>query len=226
VGGSGADAVSSVIVHEEMSASDPAFCLAYLAHSLLFVNNLNWNGSAEQKARLIPGAATGELLGGMCMSEPGAGTDVLGMATSYRRDGGDYVLNGTKMWITNGAKDEATTGDAFLLYARSNAGPKPAFSLFLVEKGMPGFSLGTRIRDKCGMVRHAAHAPRCGGGNSAPPSRRVSPACPHPCASVPPPASLVRLRSAPPTRRSWCLTTCACPRRRTWWAPRATRCYA
>jgi len=91
----------------------------------------------------------------MGMSEPGAGTDVLGMGTrADKQPDGSFVLTGGKMWITNGAVDDATLGDAFLVYART-AGPdvKPskAISLFLVEKGMPGFSLGQRLKDKCGM---------------------------------------------------------------------------
>jgi isovaleryl-CoA dehydrogenase len=155
-GGSGGDATSCVIVHEELSASDPAFCLSYLAHSLLFANNLAVNGSEAQKARFLPGACDGSRLGGMCMSEPGAGTDVLAMTTTATPDGGDYVLNGTKMWITNGAATDTELGDVFLVYARTPppAGApagKPSHSLFVVEKGMPGFSLGQRIKDKCGM---------------------------------------------------------------------------
>ncbi len=156
-GGSGMDAVATCIAHEELSASDPAFCLSFLAHALLFVNNLNVNGSEEQKARFLPRACTGELLGGMCMSEPDAGTDVLGMRTTATRaaDGQSYKLSGTKLWITNGARDDKETGDAFLVYARSPAPPagpaKPAYSLFLVEKGMPGFTLGRRLKEKCGM---------------------------------------------------------------------------
>ena len=104
-GGSGFDATGSCIIHEEMSAADPAFTLSYLAHSLLFVNNLNQNGNDEQRARFLPAACDGSLVGGMGMSEPGAGTDVLGMTTSATQpDGpdGDFVLNGSKMWITNG----------------------------------------------------------------------------------------------------------------------------
>ncbi|MCA9547376.1 MAG: acyl-CoA dehydrogenase family protein, partial [Myxococcales bacterium] len=88
-GGSGMDATAAVIVHEELSAQDPGFTLAYLAHSMLFVNNLAQNGSEEQRAEWLPGACTGELVGGMCMSEPNAGTDVLGMKTTARRDGDD-----------------------------------------------------------------------------------------------------------------------------------------
>lgn len=147
-GGSAMDATAVVIAHEEIAASDPAFCLSFLAHSLLFINNLNFNGSEEQKARYLPGACSGEKLGGMCMSEPGAGTDVLGMKTKAERQGdGSYVLNGSKMWITNGARSDTELGDVFLVYACTGA----KHSLFLVEKGMPGFALGQRIKDKCGM---------------------------------------------------------------------------
>lgn len=154
-GGSGMDATAVVIAHEELAAVDPAFCLSFLAHSLLFVNNLNVNGSEAQKARYLPQACTGELLGGMGMSEPGSGTDVLGMASkaNLTPDGKHFVLNGGKMWITNGAKTDTDLGDAFLVYARTSGGvgPKGGYSLFLVDKGMPGFSLGQKIFDKCGM---------------------------------------------------------------------------
>jgi alkylation response protein AidB-like acyl-CoA dehydrogenase len=81
-GGTGLDATASAIVHEELSAADPGFCLAYLAHSLLFCNNLAVNGSPEQCAKYLPAACAGDLIGGMCMSEPGAGTDVLGCVES------------------------------------------------------------------------------------------------------------------------------------------------
>jgi isovaleryl-CoA dehydrogenase len=147
-GGSGMDATAVVIANEELSASDPAFGLSYLAHSLLFTNNLNFNANEEQKARFLPKACTGELLGGMCMSEPGAGTDVLGMKSKATKQAdGSWVLNGSKMWITNGARSDTELGDVFLVYASTGA----KHSLFLVEKGMAGFSLGQRIKDKCGM---------------------------------------------------------------------------
>ncbi|MBV71581.1 MAG: isovaleryl-CoA dehydrogenase [Myxococcales bacterium] len=149
-GGSGMDPVATVLVHEELSAVDPGFCLAYLAHSMLFVNNLQHNGNDEQRARFLPGSCSGELIGGMCMSEPNAGTDVLGMATTARKDGDDYILNGQKMWITNGCIDDGTLGDVFLVYARTGHA-RTDLSLFLVEKGMPGFKLGQRIKDKLGM---------------------------------------------------------------------------
>ena len=118
-GGSGMDATAAVIVHEELSAVDPAFCLSYLAHSMLFVNNLHVNGSEEQKHEYLPGACDGSRIGGMCMSEPGAGTDVMGMSTRAVDDGDDYILNGTMMWITNDCIDySGETGNTYLVYAR------------------------------------------------------------------------------------------------------------
>jgi len=153
-GGVGFDAVAACIVHEELSAADPAFCLSYLAHSLLFVNNLARNGSHEQKSRYLPAACEGTLIGGMAMSEPHAGTDVLGMRTTATREGDEFVINGTKMWITNGTLDGQTTGDVFLVYARQaeiGKGGADGYSLFLVDKNTPGFALGQQIKDKCGM---------------------------------------------------------------------------
>ncbi|MDP7000667.1 MAG: acyl-CoA dehydrogenase family protein, partial [Candidatus Poseidoniaceae archaeon] len=102
-GGVGLDAVAAVIVHEELSASDPGFTLAYLAHSMLFVNNLAFNGNTEQKSRILPKVCSGEWIGAMAMSEPDAGTDVLGLATTaVQQDDGTWLINGRKMWITNG----------------------------------------------------------------------------------------------------------------------------
>jgi len=150
-GGAGMDAVAATIVHEELAASDPGFCLAYLAHSMLFVNNLAINGNDEQRERFLPGACSGELIGGMCMSEPGAGTDVLGMSTLAKKDGDHYILDGQKMWITNGAISDTELGDVFLVYAKHEDRSERAISLFLVEKGMEGFSLGQKIKGKLGM---------------------------------------------------------------------------
>lgn len=145
-GGSGMDATASVLVHEELSTSDPAFGLSYLAHSLLLVHNLSINGNHNQKLIHLKNACTGKMIGGMAMSEPGAGTDVLGMQTKAVRhdNGGAWMLNGRKMWITNG-----TVGDLFLVYAKT--GPeRQDITAFLVEKEMPGFS-STQIRNKLGM---------------------------------------------------------------------------
>ena len=153
-GGTGMDASAVALVHEELSYSDPAFCLSYLAHSLLLVNNLSVNASHEQKGRFLPDACSGKLIGGMCMSEPDAGTDVLGMKTKAVRrgegEGSGWILNGTKMWITNGTLDGEDTGDFFLVYARTGPG-RSDLTQFVVEKGMDGFSLGQKIEDKLGM---------------------------------------------------------------------------
>jgi isovaleryl-CoA dehydrogenase len=140
-GGAGMDAVAACIVHEELSKSDPGFALAYLAHSMLFVNNLYWSASADQRARWIPKTLTGEWIGGMGMTEPGAGTDVLAMTTTAVRDGDHYVLNGTKTYITN-----AVEGHIFLVYAKVDG----KVTSFVVDRECPGFSTSGKI-DKLGM---------------------------------------------------------------------------
>jgi isovaleryl-CoA dehydrogenase len=152
-GGSGMDAVSSVIVHEELSASDPGFCLAYLAHAMLFVNNLAVNGSEEQKQKYLPGVCSGELVGAMAMSEPAVGTDVLGLETTAELKGDNYVINGRKMWITNGClDDDGTPADLVWVYAKTGEkNGRPQLSTFIVEKGMPGYEVGQKIKDKTGM---------------------------------------------------------------------------
>jgi isovaleryl-CoA dehydrogenase len=150
-GGAGMDAVAAVIAHEEIAASDPGFALAYLAHSMLFVNNFFRNASDEQRARYLPDVCSGKKIGGMCMSEPGAGTDVLGMRTTAVKKGDHYVLDGQKMWITNGAISDTELGDIFLVYAKTGDRGARSLSLFLVEKGSSGFRLGQKIKDKLGM---------------------------------------------------------------------------
>ncbi|MGH7899790.1 MAG: acyl-CoA dehydrogenase family protein, partial [Candidatus Binatia bacterium] len=150
-GGAGMDAVAAVIVHEELAAADPGFTLAYLAHSMLFVNNFYQNSSDAQRAQYLPDCCSGKKIGGMCMSEPSVGTDVLGMKTSAVRRGDVYVLNGAKMWITNGAVSDSELGDIFLVYARTGEKGTRALSMFLVEKGFPGFRLGQKLKDKLGM---------------------------------------------------------------------------
>ena len=150
-GGSGLDPVAAVIVHEELSAADPGFALAYLAHSMLFANNLQVNGNDAQRAKYLPDACSGKKVCGMCMSEPGAGTDVLGMQTTATKKADRYVLNGAKMWITNGAVSDTELGDTFLVYARLEGQPRSQISMFIVEKGTPGFSLGQKIKGKLGM---------------------------------------------------------------------------
>ena len=154
-GGAGLDAVATVIVHEELSASDPGFALAYLAHAMLFVNNLEFNGNDSQRSRILPKVCSGEWIGAMAMSEPDAGTDVMGLSTTAeQRDDGSWVINGRKMWITNGClDDDGTPADVVWVYARTgvNEKGKAQLSTFLVENGMPGYSVGQKIIDKTGM---------------------------------------------------------------------------
>ena len=154
-GGAGLDATAAVIANEEISASDPGFGLAYLAHSMLFVNNLAQNGSEEQKSRILPKVCSGEWIGAMAMSEPNYGTDVLGMETTAEKNSeGNWVINGNKMWITNGSiDDERTPADVVWVYARTgtNDRGRPELSTFIIENGTPGYSVGQKIYDKTGM---------------------------------------------------------------------------
>ena len=154
-GGAGLDAIAATIVHEELSASDPGFALAYLAHSMLFVNNLEFNGNEEQRSRILPKVCSGEWIGAMAMSEPDAGTDVLGLSsTATQNPDGSWKLNGRKMWITNGCiDDDGTPADIVWVYAKTGTDEKgrAQISTFLVEKGMQGYSVGQKIIDKTGM---------------------------------------------------------------------------
>ena len=140
-GGAGMDTVAAVIVHHELSKSDPGFTLAYLAHSMLFVNNFFHCSNDEQKRRVLPKVISGEWIAGMGMTEPGAGTDVLGMTTTATRDGDSWVLNGTKTYLTNGCD-----GFCFLVYAKVEG----RVTAFLVDRDCPGFSSSNHI-DKLGM---------------------------------------------------------------------------
>ncbi|HHO49871.1 MAG TPA: isovaleryl-CoA dehydrogenase [Deltaproteobacteria bacterium] len=140
-GGAGMDSVGAVIVHHELSKSDPGFCLAYLAHSMLFVNNFYHCSSEQQRARYLPRVLSGEWIAGMGMTEPGAGTDVLGMSTTAVRSGDHYVLNGTKTYITN-----ACEGHCFLVYAKVEG----RVSAFIVDRDCPGFTTSQHI-EKLGM---------------------------------------------------------------------------
>ena len=122
---------------------------------LLLVNNLAVNATTEQKRQFLPDLCSGAKIGGMCMSEPNAGTDVLGMKTNavYDANKKGWIINGTKMWITNGTltnDNDGSTGDCFLVYARTGEN-KADVTQFVVEKGMKGFSCGQKIQDKLGM---------------------------------------------------------------------------
>jgi isovaleryl-CoA dehydrogenase len=154
-GGAGLDATACAIVHEELAASDPGFTLAYLAHAMLFVNNLAFNGNEEQKARILPRVCSGEWIGAMAMSEPDVGTDVLGLSTTaVQQDDGSWKINGRKMWITNGClDDEGTPADVVWVYAKTGTDDqgRVQMSTFLIEAGMVGYSVGQKIMDKTGM---------------------------------------------------------------------------
>jgi isovaleryl-CoA dehydrogenase len=140
-GGAGMDTTAAVIAHHELSKSDPGFCLAYLAHSMLFVNNFFHCSNAEQRGRYLGKVLSGEWIGGMGMTEPGYGTDVLGMATTAVRQGDRYIVNGTKTYITNGPD-----GHVFLVYAKVNG----RITALLVDRDCPGFRTSSPIH-KMGM---------------------------------------------------------------------------
>ena len=145
-GGSALGYLAHVIAMEEISRASAAVGLSYGAHSNLCVNQLRRWGSDEQKARLLPPLVSGEHLGALAMSEPGAGSDVMGMRTTAVRDGDDYVLNGSKMWITN-----APGADLVIVYAKTDPDEgSHGVSAFLVERGTEGFSTPQKM-DKVGM---------------------------------------------------------------------------
>ncbi|MEN3015630.1 MAG: acyl-CoA dehydrogenase family protein [bacterium] len=147
-GGAGMDAVASVIAHEELAYSDPGFCLAYLAHSILFVNNFFQNSNDYQRKKYLGKVISGEWIGAMCMTEPDAGTDVFGMKTRAVKKGDYYYITGRKTYITNGAIDKDTPADIFLVYAKTG---DREISTFVVEKTFEGFSLGQVLKNKTGM---------------------------------------------------------------------------
>ncbi|MCC6521926.1 MAG: acyl-CoA dehydrogenase family protein [Polyangiaceae bacterium] len=145
-GGAGLDVCASVLVHHELAKSDPGFTLAYLTHAVLFTNNFFHAANDEQRRRLLAPVLAGERIGAMGMTEPGVGTDVLGMKTTARRVGDEYVLDGQKALITN-----APDADIFLVYARMADGSRAGrITTFVVERGAPGLSTPPKTR-KMGM---------------------------------------------------------------------------
>lgn len=143
-GGSNMGCVAATIAMEELGAVDASTALSALAHSYLTVNNIATNASEEQKRKYLPRLISGEWIGGMGMTEPGAGSDALSMRTRAVRKGDKYILNGTKMFITN-----AVIGDVFYVYARTGDGRKD-ISTFIVEADYPGFKMGKKLK-KMGM---------------------------------------------------------------------------
>ncbi|HAZ98484.1 isovaleryl-CoA dehydrogenase [Halomonas sp. CnH100-B] len=145
-GGSGMGYLAHCIAMEEISRASASVGLSYGAHSNLCVNQLKINASAEQKAKYLPKLISGDHVGALAMSEPGAGSDVVSMQLRAKEDGDHYVLNGNKMWITNGPD-----ADVLVVYAKTDpdAGSK-GITAFIIEKGMPGFSTAQKL-DKLGM---------------------------------------------------------------------------
>jgi isovaleryl-CoA dehydrogenase len=154
-GGAGLGYLAHCVVMEEISRASGAVGLSYGAHSNLCVNQIRRFGSAEQKANYLPGLISGEFLGALAMSEPGSGSDVVSMKLRAQDRGDSFVLNGNKMWITNGPG-----ADVLVVYATVDpALGSKGMTAFLIEKGMPGFStaqkldkLGTRGSDTCELV--------------------------------------------------------------------------
>jgi isovaleryl-CoA dehydrogenase len=145
-GGAGLGYLEHCVAMEEISRASASVGLSYGAHSNLCVNQIRRNGTEAQKQKYLPKLISGEHVGALAMSESGAGSDVVSMRLRADRKGDRYVLNGTKMWITNGPD-----ADVVVVYAKTdmNAGPR-GITAFIVEKGTPGFSVAQKL-DKLGM---------------------------------------------------------------------------
>jgi len=145
-GGTRLGYLAHIVAMEEISRSSAAVGLSYGAHSNLCVNQIHRNGSAEQRAKYLPKLVAGTHVGALAMSEPNAGSDVVSMKLRAERKGDRYVLNGSKMWITNGGD-----ADTLIVYAKTDpdAGPK-GVTAFIIEKGFKGLGFGAKL-DKLGM---------------------------------------------------------------------------
>jgi isovaleryl-CoA dehydrogenase len=145
-GGSGLGYLAHMVAMEEVSRASASVGLSYGAHSNLCVNQLHRNGSAGQKEKYLPKLVSGEHVGALAMSEPGAGSDVVSMTLRADKRGDRYVLNGSKMWITNGGD-----ADTLVIYAKTDAAAGArGITAFIVEKGCKGLSFGSKL-DKLGM---------------------------------------------------------------------------
>src|SRR5215468_10747045 len=145
-GGAGLGYLEHCVALEEISRASASVGLSYGAHSNLCVNQIRRNGSEAQKRKYLPRLVSGEHVGALAMSEPGSGSDVVSMRLRADRKANGYVLNGSKMWITNGPD-----ADTLVVYAKTDAqaGPR-GITAFLIEKGMKGFSTAQKL-DKLGM---------------------------------------------------------------------------
>ncbi|MEO0958035.1 MAG: isovaleryl-CoA dehydrogenase [Pseudomonadota bacterium] len=146
LGGAGMGYVAHTLAVEEISRASASVGLSYGAHSNLCVNQIKLNGTPEQRAKFLPGLISGEHVGALAMSEPGAGSDVVSMKLRAEKRNDRFILNGSKMWITNGPD-----ADTLVVYAKTDpdAGPK-GITAFLIEKGFTGFSTAQKL-DKLGM---------------------------------------------------------------------------
>ena len=145
-GGAGMGYVEHVVAMEEISRASASVGLSYGAHSQLAVNQIQLNGTDDQKHRYLPKLISGDTVGALAMSEPDAGSDVLGMKLRADRKGDRYILNGTKMWITNGPD-----ADTLIVYAKTDGqAGTGGITAFIVEKGFKGFSTAPKL-DKLGM---------------------------------------------------------------------------
>ena len=145
-GGAGMGYLEHVIAMEEISRASASVGLSYSAHSNLCVNQIALNGSEEQKQKYLPRLITGEHVGALAMSEAGAGSDVMSMTLRADKHGDRYVLNGTKLWITNGPD-----ADTIVVYAKTEPQAKSkGITTFIIEKSFPGFSTSPKM-DKLGM---------------------------------------------------------------------------
>jgi len=145
-GGANLGYLAHMVAMEEISRASASIGLSYGAHSNLCVNQIHRNGTAEQKARYLPKLISGEHVGALAMSEPGAGSDVVSMKLRAEKKGDRYVLNGTKMWITNGPD-----ADTLVVYAKTDPeAHQRGITAFLVEKNFKGFSVAQKL-DKLGM---------------------------------------------------------------------------
>src|SRR5213080_2179787 len=145
-GGTNMGYIAHIVAMEEISRASGSVGLSYGAHSNLCVNQIRRNGSEAQKRKYLPKLISGEHVGSLAMSEPGAGSDVVSMRLRAERKGDRYILNGSKMWITNGPE-----ADTLVVYAKTDADAGPrGMTAFIIEKGMKGFSTAQKL-DKLGM---------------------------------------------------------------------------
>ena len=145
-GGAGMGYLEHVVALEEISRASAAVGLSYSAHSNLCVNQIRLNGNDEQKKTFLPKLISGENVGALAMSETEAGSDVVGMKTTAKKKGDRFILNGSKMWITNGPN-----ADTLVVYAKTDpSAVKNGITAFIVQKGMKGFSTSPKL-DKMGM---------------------------------------------------------------------------